>query len=149
MLSPIKRFFKALQFALLWDKAVQRACRKEYSLALVSLRKIYAVWDTDGPSDRVPCDVNVLCGNVASKVDDYDLSLAATSTAVRQLSQPIRHFSRYDRDYLRYYCKIILSYWTVRGKIFDLPPDLWPIGVDLNSLQVDRVRPDILRNFPV
>jgi len=116
---------------------------------LSCLKGIYDILQVDMPSVSVIYDVNIACGHVACKLGNYELSVAATITALRQMNEDIKGVSAYDKLYLRYYCKRILEFCSSKMRSTALPPDVWPISVDYTSLQREKVRPDILRNFPI
>lgn len=149
MFGIIGRYVKASRVACLWTRALDQASRKEHAKAFAYLKAIYDAFQVEMPSHRVNYDINILCGNLACKLGNYDLSVAATSIALRQMNDCIRGVSQWDKDYLRYYCKTILLYCTSRGKNLVLPPDIWPIDVNFGSLQREKVRPRITRDFPI
>jgi hypothetical protein len=145
----VKASVKATKVTWLWDKAIDAASRNDQVAALSYLRRLYQVFDAEIPSDKVWCDINILSANVACKLGYYDLSVSAATIALRQLTGRTRDVSNFDKDYLRYFCQLILAYCEKKGKMLDLPPDLWPIGVKLESLQPKKVRRDLVRNFPI
>src|ERR1051326_1576724 len=149
MIRLLGALVKASKVAWFWGESIRAASHNNHIAALSYLRRIYEVFDAEMPSEKVWRDINVLCANVACKLGQYELSVACTTIALRQLSGRIKDMSNYDKDYLRYYCKLVLRYCERKGKPLDLPPDLWPIGVELESLQPKRVRPDLVSNFPI
>jgi hypothetical protein len=147
MFAPIRRLVKGFKAACLWSKALDKTSSQDYTAALSCLRAIYQIFDTEMPSGAVTTDVNILCGNVACKIGDYDLAVAATVCALRQIIND--NISEYDKQYLRYYCKKILEYCAYRGEQVFLPPDLSPFNVEFSSLDRAKVRSDFAKNFPV
>ncbi len=147
MFAPIRKLVKGYKAASFWSKALDKTSSQDYAAALSCLRAIYQIFDTDIPSGAVTIDVNILCGSVASKIGNYDLAVAATVCALRQIIED--DISEYDKQYLRYYCRKILEYCTCRGKQVFVPPDLSPFNVEFASLDRAKIRSDFARNFPI
>jgi hypothetical protein len=146
-LEMIRRLIKGYRVASLWDKALNKASQQEYAGALSCIRAIYEIFHAEIPSDRVPFDINILCGNVATKLGDYDLAVEATTCALRQII--VSKLSEYDKRYLRYYCRTILEHCVYKGREVLLPHDLSPFDIEFSSLDREKVRSDLVRNFPV
>ena len=46
-------------------------------------------------------------------------------------------------------CKIDIEYCLSKALLRPLPSNVWPINVDFDSLQLEKVRLHIRRNFPI
>src|SRR5215475_11264814 len=106
MSRVVRKFVRAVRAALLWVKALDKAAEGNHADAIACLRSIYDIYGGEIPSAAITYDINMLCGSVAGKLGDFDLSVAATMIALRQLKGHIKGLSDFDKDYLRYHCKI-------------------------------------------
>jgi hypothetical protein len=149
MFSRLSKLSKSFRAASLWSKALDSAAEKDYTAALTCLKSIYDIFKTSIPSERVTCDVNILCANVACKLGDYNLSVAAVTIAVSQLNCDAAELSKCDRDYLAVYCKNLLEYCAQKTKDPKVASAAASIKADFDSALLQRVRRDITRNFPI
>lgn len=153
------KLVSALKFAFLWHKALQRTSEGQFSAAMSYLARIYEARAEPMPSAMVRYYVNILTGQVACRLEDYELAAAAIRIALRQLGAQVSGvsayndgqvsgLSAYDKDYLRYHCKTILEYvsYKTHFRVFE---ESRQIDLSFNELQFDKVRPDLRRNFPV
>ena len=142
----MKRAFKA---ALLWNKALNSASRKNYAESLGYLRSVYDIFETRMPSETVSCDINILCANVACKLGDYDLSISAVTTALSQLEHNASEFSQSDKNYLSIYCRDILRYCAYYNRDERAAALAASIKTEFDPSLLRMVRQHIKRKFPM
>ena len=149
MFGRLSKLAKAYRAASHWNNALDKASQKNYAAALICLRSVYDVFETNMPSDRVDCEVNILCANVACKLDDYNLSVAAAIIAMDQLKHDARELSTYDRDYLGVYCRKLLEYCAFKTKDDRVADLAVSIAADFDPVLLPKVHRHILRKFPI
>ena len=146
----IRNLPKAFRAGHLLSGATNRASEKKHAEALALLKALYRLFGTEAPTRKVIYEANLLCGNVAATVGDYDLSLSATATALRQLDGDVQGLSRHEKDYLRCYCRVIVAYCALKLPRGAVPRELLSYEYpDPRGLQRDKVRSYLLRTFPM
>ena len=149
MLGRLSKLVKSYRAASHWSKALDSAAQSDYAAALTRLRSIYDLFETSMPSDRVTCDINILCANVACKLGDYNLSLAAVTVAVSQLDHDADELTMYDRKYLAVYCKKLLEYCAYKTKDERFGRVAASMEGDSDAVLLPKVSRHIVRNFPI
>jgi hypothetical protein len=132
----------------LFTRALESSSQKEHQKSLVRLQAIYNLLEVEPPSERAPYFVNILLARVASLLEMYELSMAANKTALRQLDGTNKRLSDADKNYLRCYCSVVLEFCALKtnSQVFRESDSN---HLAFKSLQLDKVRPHLKRNFPL
>jgi hypothetical protein len=85
---------------------------------------------------------------VTSKLGDFKLAIEIAKTALGQLDEIKKGYSEDDKNYLRYYCRLILEYSAVE-ETRDTFRDSRAMEVRFGSLRFDKMQADLKRNFPI
>jgi hypothetical protein len=145
----MRKLVKVIRIGILWTQAEQAAANDDYERAMSILNSIYKLLEVTIPSKRATYGINLLCGLVSAKTNNYRLGADATRIALQQIEED-RGLSNYEKDYLKYYAKhIIIVYIGHRSKDANLSREGMGISVTFAALERDRVRTRIRRKFPV
>jgi hypothetical protein len=109
----------------LYARAVERASKKRFTLAMNDLNRIYEVMSPDGPTAAVPVVANMLMSLVALRLGDYSLSLHATVVGARQLRSEtvgLRRLRSAERVHLIRYARIVADRAAYLGGL-EVPKD--------------------------
>jgi hypothetical protein len=130
-----------------------RACavRGDYLGALKALDTLYGVYKVSAPSLSVPPFVNVFYAFLLSKAGSGIAAYEVYGFALRQLSEGMLGWLRYNADevkYLKYYCKYILSKLSpyADSAAFKLAQS---ITLTHRDLRLEMVRPYMRRALPL
>ncbi|MFO1187924.1 MAG: hypothetical protein U1E87_11025 [Alphaproteobacteria bacterium] len=146
MIGFLKRSVGAVRAVLFAQAAEDRAARHQHEQAMPYLTRMYDALGGEMPSARALIEMNMLCSNVAFKLGRYELAVDAARLALRQIDGK-KPFSEEEKDYLRYYCKVVFEaceretdYRTFDSRLID---------VKFSSLRFEKVRSRLRREFPI
>jgi hypothetical protein len=149
-LSAANRKVKRMSCRFLYARAVERASKKRFTLAMSDLNKIYELLSPSGPTAIVPLVANMLMSLVALRLGDYSLSLRAAIVGAQQLRSEALSSRRYraaERVHLMKYARIVADRAAYLGGL-KVPKDefTWETAASMGEW---RVRMHIRTTFPV
>jgi hypothetical protein len=149
MIFPaINKWIRRVRAVRLWGKAEMAAANGEFAKSLSLLHSIYDIFACHMPSNGVVSGINMLCGVVAQKTGDYRMAAEAAQIALTQIDTE-RGLSDYDKDYLRYHCKMALIYCGGKLNDEELFRESASIDVEFSDLEREKIRANLLRNLPI
>jgi len=139
MINPLK----ALKYASFLDNVMLLVPKQKYAEAMIEMNKLYDLFKCTKPSEKMPLQANIFLALVAFRVGNFDLSIEASRTALRQLAQPGKKLGDQNQHYLSNYCNELLAY-CLESKAPTSSDGQFPMmEVDLSA-----VRADLKRKFP-
>ncbi len=148
MFTFLTRIVSSFRVAPLWNRALDKAAAEKNAEAMSYLLLIYKTFDTLAPSEKVPFEINLLLAHVAMALENYDLSIAAIRVSLKQINSKAAKLSLADKQYLLYFCKIILEYCSIKTN-YEIFLESKNIDVKFSDLMPKKVRSDLKRKFPV
>lgn len=146
MTNRLSRMIKQVREVFLLTTALDNAANSKNEEAWSRLAKIYDLFGGQIPSASAQIDANMLCAHVSQQLGEYGRATEAAKMALWQIDESTS-YSELERDYLRYYCKLILEYCEF--KMNSVNSDAKSIEVRFSDLQFDKVRGFVKRHFPV
>ena len=144
----VLRAIRAVRAAVLYNQAVNQASQRRYDAAMLYMIKAYDLLGDSMPSTVASPDINVMLALVASRTKSWRLTSESIEMAMRQLDGSSTLFSEYDKDYLRYFCKIIIEYSEFYGSGSFSTPEV-DVKLNYETLRLSAVEGDLKSRFPI
>lgn len=140
----MRNILKAHRFAKIWLAALDFASVNEFEESLVELARLYKLLNLTMPSEKITIEANILLSIVSCRLGNFEVAIKSANAALLQLRREGLKFGSDNVSYLNKYCIDIINY--CQGSEKKIPSEKYP---QLMPFQIDKVRSDLKRNFPI